>query len=78
MDDGSRNKGYYHIATCCFTIEEHDNLKLIFKNKFDIDINIYLNKRDYLSINIPAKNNSNKKFKMLIEPYIIESMKYKL
>lgn len=84
MDDGSKviknNFFYYSIATCCFTIEEHKFLRKIFKDNFDMDVALHglKSKRKTTTVYIGALYNSNLKFKVLIEPYIIESMKYKL
>ena len=76
MDDGTYNKSYYAFSTASFSVEEHNILLDILSNKFDIDCNMQGSK--YLSLYIPARNNSNLKFRALIEPYIVPSMKYKL
>jgi hypothetical protein len=76
MDDGTYNKSYYAFSTASFSVEEHNILLGILSNKFDIDCNIQRGK--YLSLYIPARNNANQKFRTLIEPYIVPSMKYKL
>lgn len=75
MDDGNNNKGSYSIATCCFTIEEHHILSEIFLGKFDIEIILRL-KTKFLAISF--NKSSSKKFKLLIEPFIVDSMKYKI
>lgn len=76
MDDGGRKGSGYMFSTAGFSEQEHSILLDIFSNKYDIDCNIHRSK--YLSLYIPTRNNSNQKFKQLIEPYVVPSMKYKL
>ena len=77
MDDGTRNKGYYKISTCCFTLEEHNIILDAFLVKFDLQVSLTKYAK-YYEIHLSAKNNANKKFKLLIESFIIDSMKYKI
>lgn len=74
MDDGYKQKssGSYSIATNGFSDLDRSIIIEFFKNKFNIKVTshksgiIYIYKQSALT------------FKKLIEPYIIESMKYKL
>jgi len=72
MDDGCKHVKTYRLATNCFKLEELFIIKEFFKNKFNIDVSIHSKKVVYI------KTHSAHTFKKLIEPYIIESMKYKL
>jgi len=76
MDDGTLNKGYYSIATASFSLEEHEKLILSLMNRFDIEARISGKKRKYHGLYFPAGQNT--KFKELVEPFIISSMRYKL
>ena len=74
MDDGSKCKdGGGIISTNCFSLEELEQVKNILYSKFNINIHIYNTTN---TIYIPASDFN--KFKILIEPYIIPCMKYKL
>jgi hypothetical protein len=77
MDDGSKNSLTYRLHSCSFTIEEHILLLKIFKDKFNI-IALSHNLAKYNYIYITLKEDSNLRFKLLIEPYILSSMLYKL
>jgi hypothetical protein len=66
MDDGSFKGGYFSLATCCFTINEHELFRKIFAEKFNIKITIYL-KGNFFTIAMPAKDEANKKFKLLVD-----------
>lgn len=77
MDDGSKYGLSYKISTCSFSWQEHELLKDIFQNKWDITTEIRLQKK-YPMFYITKQNTSNIKFKQLIDPYILSSMKYKL
>lgn len=72
MDDGTKMKNGYKIATNCFSIEELKEFSKYLYKKFKIETSIHKDKGLYI------KNNSKNLFTYLISPYIIESMKYKL
>lgn len=72
MDDGMKIGYGYGLSTNSFSIKCCENIKNFFKIKFDIDINVWKNNVCYI------KTNSAQKFRSLIEPYVIETMKYKL
>lgn len=79
MDDGSRAGYSYLIATCCFTLEEHNLLIKIFHEKFYITCTI--RQRDSVNrmmLYIKCPDHSNYRFRDLVSPFIVNSMKYKL
>lgn len=76
MDDGYAIPYGYCFCTDCFSKEEQLRLIKCFKNKFDINIKLK-RKNDSFRLGITDKESRNK-FLLLVEPYIIESMKYKL
>lgn len=69
MDDGSKNRT---ISLCNFKLEDIELLKQFLKSKWNIDSTITKNKILYI------KANSSKLFYHLINPYIVETMKYKM
>ena len=76
QDDGSFS-GMLHIYTCAFSLEEHYILQKWLLENFGINSDILKDKRKnlyFLSLKREAKN----KFCRMIEPYVVESMKYKL
>ena len=85
MDDGSKNSNLtYQLATCSFTLEEHNLLIDILLKKFNIQVVmkfVKVKQKLYPILIISKKystNDSHLIFKDLISPYIIDSMKYKL
>lgn len=72
MDDGTKNNATYSIATQCFTKQELAEYVRFLKEKYEIHCTIRANNEVY----ILAK--STKRFTKLINPYVIESMRYKL
>ena len=72
MDDGSKTKNGYKIATNCFTLCSIETFIKFLNEKWDIEASIHKDKGIYI------KSNSKKIFKKLISPYICECMKYKL
>lgn len=77
MDDGHcENKaGRYKISTQCFSLENQKLLQILLKKKFQIETLLYKKDRSHILV---IKRESTKRFRSLIEPYIIDSMKYKL
>ena len=73
MDDGSkaRQSGYI-LCTNCFSYESLLIIQEFFLEKFNIKVNIQASHQIYITAS------GKEKFKNLIEPYIIPSMKYKL
>lgn len=72
MDDGSKIGRGYTIATNCFSEEDIKRFRLFLLEKFNLETSMF--KSRVLYIHAKSKNH----FKWLIEPYICESMKYKL
>jgi Ni,Fe-hydrogenase III large subunit len=76
MDDGSRHHtGAYNLHTEGFTFEENQLLAKVLESKFLLKVNIH-KKLDKFLLYIPAS--SKERFRELIEPYIVPSMRYKL
>lgn len=82
MDDGclSVHKGnrYGKLCTHCFNYNEHIVIKQYFKEKYDIDIQIKVEKNKYYFCRLNVEN--LKKLINLIYPYVIQvkSMIYKI
>lgn len=72
MDDGSRDDYGYILCTDSFSDSDLQLIQAFFKEKFDINTSIRKNKEIYI------KADSKQKFRDLVEPYMIESMMYKL
>lgn len=72
MDDGCKHNNTYSISTNSFSEEDFEIIKEFFFNKFNIEVRRHSNGSTY----ILTKSAST--FKLLIQPYIIDSMKYKL
>ena len=73
MDDGSKPKyGGYLLCTMNFSQKDISIIQEFFKNKFEINTTIRKDKSLYI------KADSKEKFKLLVSPYIVPSMKYKL
>lgn len=72
MDDGTKTKSGYSIATNCFTQLELLKFANFLYNKWGIETSILKSNILYI------KAKSASLFKFLIQPYIHESMKYKL
>jgi hypothetical protein len=80
IDDGSLLGKGYKIATSCFEKSELERLCLLLYNKYNLKCSPGPNGPDkdgkYFSIYI--KSTSAKTFAILVEPYMLMSMKYKL
>lgn len=72
MDDGSKHVKTYSLATNCFSLEDLKIIQEFFLVKYNINTSVHKGNVLYI------KTNSSQTFKKLIEPYIIDSMKYKL
>jgi len=75
MDDGTLKKGGLSIATCSFDEKSIYNIVRYFDEKYDILASATIN-NDYWRVSFYGKNAL--KFKAMIEPYIIPSMRYKI
>lgn len=63
------------INTQCFTPEEHELMIAYFNKQYGIECKMYKNKGSYRLV-MNAQNAN--KFITMIEPYILDSMKYKI
>jgi hypothetical protein len=75
MDDGSKLGSGFKIATNCFKYNELVDLSNLLYNKFNLNCSLHKNKLSWV---IYIKKNSAKHFVNLIEPHMLDSMKYKL
>jgi LAGLIDADG DNA endonuclease family len=75
MGDGSKLGVGFKIATNCFIRSELEELCNLFFIKFKINCSLQKNNKDWI---IYIKKNSAQDFSDLIEPYMLNSMKYKL
>ena len=79
MDDGNgylRNSAY-RISTYAFGLEGNMSLKNCLRQNFGLDVSICRDSKGY-QIYVPISNGSALRFKSLIEPYILPSMRYKI
>lgn len=72
MDDGSASNPSIRIATCSFSVQDLERLKCFLYQRYSLEVTITRERKLYF------KAKTKKRFKELVEPYIIESMKYKL
>lgn len=77
MNDGSKTKSGFRLVTNSFTLENIRFLCLFLKKKFNLDTNIHSSGKNKGFI-IYIKATSKDKFILLVEPYMLNSMKYKL
>ena len=76
MDDGSKSKSGYRLATNCFSLIEIEHLCLLLKEKFELNTNIWKSGPNKGNI-IYIKAESADKFKELTYTFVHNSMKYK-
>jgi hypothetical protein len=73
MDDGSKvGTSAYQIHTCSFTKKNINEFRDFLKDKYNLNTSLHSLNRLYI------KNSSKETFRKLIEPYICNSMLYKL
>lgn len=72
MDDGSRSRKTYMIATNGFDKESYKRLRLFLLSKYDIETSPFRDNRIYVRLQ------SAQTFEDLIKPYILDCFKYKL
>jgi len=75
MDDGSKLGLGFKLATNCFIRSELEELCKLFYIKYKLNCSLQKNNTDWV---IYIKKNSAQNFAALIEPYMLNSMKYKL
>ena len=79
MDDGSlksKRHNAYVIHTLGFQRNELERIQLVLNKKFGIEAMLHKQKEKYLRLYIPST--SAEKFRNIVTPYIIPSLKYKL
>lgn len=72
MDDGTKTKSGYIIATNNFTKKEIDEFRIFLKRKFDLETSLHRDNVLYI------RSISKDTFTSLINPYIIPCMQYKI
>lgn len=72
MDDGTKCKSGYSIATMCFTKEDVDFLRNLLFEKFGLETSRHKRNEIYI------KNTSKELFKQIVSPYILDCVQYKL
>lgn len=72
MDDGSKHHNGYYLATNGFSDADRNLIVKFFEEKFNIKAKIHSKQVIYIG------SKYKETFKLLISPYIIDSMKYKL
>lgn len=78
MDDGEVTNYSFNINTMCFTKIEVDMLRYILDDSFNIKTTSVKSSHNENQYKIYILSESRNLFIDLLEPYIIESMKYKL
>lgn len=79
MDDGNGylDRDAYRISTYAFGLEGNLLLQECLKENFGLQVNFHRDSKG-IQIYFPLKNGSALRFKNLIAPYVIPSMKYKI
>lgn len=75
MDDGSRIRSAYYLNTQQFTIEEQRFLQALLLSTFGLKSELNRDKKYY---RLRISTESSKKMRIIIEPYIVDCLKYKL
>ena len=79
MDDGSKLGSGFKIASNCFEFSELEELCKLLLEKYNLNCNIHNNKvKGKSTWTLYIKKNSAKSFANIIEPFMLNSMKYKL
>ena len=76
MDDGCKSKSGFNLYTNCFSIKDDNILISLLRVNFGLDATLQKTSNIGRSIYIRAK--SKKRFIKLVQPYICDSMKYKI
>jgi hypothetical protein len=75
MDDGTKQTSGYHLSTQGFKFDDNNFLLETLNKKFFLDSKVHKD-RHFFRIYIPAA--SVLKFNLLVKPYILSTMSYKL
>lgn len=81
MDDGSKSKSSYRIATCNFSKKDCEILSNIINQKFGLSSTVQIcrtinSNKKYYQIYIPKKDVAL--FNSIVDPFMVQSMRYKL
>jgi hypothetical protein len=76
MDDGSKLGKGAKIATNCFSLDDLKFLCLLLKDKYNLNVNIHSDGVRGKTLYI--KSTSMATFSIIVKPYILPSMYYKL
>ena len=74
MDDGYKSGKGFYFCTESFTLEENYKLKLILKNKFDLDCGVHKHTNGH---RLYVFSTSKNKLLELVKPYLIKHFYYK-
>ncbi len=79
MDDGNGylNHNAYRISTYAFGLKGNTLLQYCLKRNFDLNVKLVRDKKG-LQLYIPIKDGSASRFRKIIEPHILPSMRYKI
>ena len=75
MDDGCKSRSSYYLNTQQFSMEDQLRLLAMLKKQFDLDATL---NKDKIYYRIRINTESSKRFKEIIKPFVIPSMRYKL
>jgi len=75
MDDGSKSRSSFYLNTQQFFLEDQYKLLKLLKEQFNFMASL---NKDKIYYRIRINTESSKRFKEIIQPFILSSMKYKL
>lgn len=76
MDDGGKKQNAFYLNTDSFSLSEVELLIKVLKENFDLNCTYHVKRKDQHRIYIRA--DSMEKFRIVVSPYFIPSMMYKL
>jgi hypothetical protein len=74
MDDGYKLKNGFYLCTESFSLNENENLKILFKVKFNLDCGIHKHTNGY---RLYIFSSSKDQLLKLVKPYLISHFYYK-
>jgi len=77
MDVGSKLGKGAKIATNCFTKDELNFLCELLESKYDLDVNVHIAGKNK-GYNLHITSTRMIKFSIIVKPYILPSLQYKL
>jgi hypothetical protein len=75
MDDGYKSDKGFYICTDSYSLDEHNKLVNIFKNKFDLECGVHKHTNGY---RLYIYSKSKERLIQLTKPYLIPHFYYKL